>query len=196
MNKIKFLIFLILCISACSKYNGIDISHHNDVDWKSVQLDTNIKYCYIKATEGKHWIDPQCLNHTSNAKKSNLSIGYYHYFRTNCSGEEQFNNFAKVLNNGFNLPPAIDVEFMNNDLSNSEEISKELQIMIDLIRKKYNCVPFVYYSLPWHKTKFKLNNCQYWMRAIEFPFIHGHMRQVGIKHIGNSKIDINYYESF
>ena len=42
--------------AACSyvpEFNGIDISHHNKVSWEKIKENEAIKFCYIKATEGK-----------------------------------------------------------------------------------------------------------------------------------------------
>ena len=48
------------------EYNGIDVSHHNRVNWERIKKNEAIKFCYIKATEGKSFRDPMCLS-THNA---------------------------------------------------------------------------------------------------------------------------------
>ena len=70
MNKKRFisssllallLVELVAMYVNCSYvpvFNGIDISHHNRVDWKQIKADKDIKFCYIKATEGKSFRDP------------------------------------------------------------------------------------------------------------------------------------------
>lgn len=40
------------------EFNGIDISHHNRMDWKKIKADEAIKFCYIKATEGNPFATP------------------------------------------------------------------------------------------------------------------------------------------
>ena len=48
------------------EYNGIDVSHHNRVNWERIKKNEAIKFCYIKATEGKSFRDPSVIS-THNA---------------------------------------------------------------------------------------------------------------------------------
>ena len=50
------------------KLNGIDISHHNVVDWKKIRKNKDIEFCYIKATEGKSFREHMCKKHAKRAK--------------------------------------------------------------------------------------------------------------------------------
>ena len=58
------------------EFNGIDISHHNRMDWKKIKADEDIKFCYIKATEGKSFRDPMCRKHA--IKHRNIRAIYIH----------------------------------------------------------------------------------------------------------------------
>ena len=79
-KKIIYTIMLISAIAvyfSCSyvpKLNGIDISHHNVVDWKKIRKNKDIEFCYIKATEGKSFRDPMCKKHAKRAKKSAKAV--------------------------------------------------------------------------------------------------------------------------
>ena len=48
------------------EYNGIDVSHHNRVNWERIKKNEAIKFCYIKATEGNRSAT-QCVISTHNA---------------------------------------------------------------------------------------------------------------------------------
>lgn len=100
MNKKRFisssllallLVGLVALYVNCSyvpEFNGIDISHHNRMDWKKIKADKDIKFCYIKATEGKSFRDPMCQKHAKRARENGLLVGLYHYFRTDVSAQQ------------------------------------------------------------------------------------------------------------
>ena len=110
-------ITVILAWYFCSteQYNGVDISHHNRVNWEALSNDSNIQFCYIKATEGKSYKDSECLGNVKEANKRNLHVGIYHYFSTHTSVKAQFDNFISVYKRvKTDLIPAIDVEKKGN----------------------------------------------------------------------------------
>lgn len=171
----KILILIITTIGCFIYYNnskvpycnGIDISHYNNVSWDS--LDSTIEFCYIKATEGKYFKDKMCINHSKNAKKHGIKVGLYHYFRTNVSPEEQFNNFkkvAKLIN--CDLIPAIDVEKTGNNFSNVSEVNKNLTKLINLFEQEYGQKPVIYLG-SWEciKTIKSVHDCPIWLRFIK-----------------------------
>ena len=69
-KSIIFILALIVIYLSCSyvpEFNGIDISHHNKVNCDEIKKDSNIKFCYMKATEGKSFRDPMCKQHAIKA---------------------------------------------------------------------------------------------------------------------------------
>lgn len=106
-------ITVILAWYLCSteQYNGVDISHHNHVKWDALSNDSNIEFCYIKATDGKSYKDSECLYNVKKANDCKLHVGIYHYFSTHTSVRAQFKNFMSVYKHvKTDLIPAIDVE--------------------------------------------------------------------------------------
>lgn len=89
--------------------NGIDISmYQKGINFNA--LDSNIKYCYIKATEGINYKDSCYLEHYNNAK-GKVNIGFYHFMseRTNPTQQAQdFYNCIKDLE--YQLIPVLDIE--------------------------------------------------------------------------------------
>ena len=62
-----------------SNYKGIDVSHWlGNIDYKSV-LESGVDIVYIKASEGKSYIDPMLHTNYINAKSQGLLIGFYHF---------------------------------------------------------------------------------------------------------------------
>lgn len=113
--------------------NGIDISHHNKVQWE--KLSPNIKYCYIKASEGAKVKDPMRYKNHKQATKHNLKVGFYHFYR-NVPAKQQFDNFVEACPE-MELRPAIDIEIENINNSN-------LRQLISLMQQHYGVKPIVY----------------------------------------------------
>ena len=127
------------------EFNGIDISHHNRMDWKKIKADEDIKFCYIKATEGKSFRDPMCRKHAKRARENGLLVGLYHYFRTDVSAEKQFENFKRVYDSvPSELIPVIDVEENGNNFRNTSNLNDKLEQLIALFEKEYGCKPIIY----------------------------------------------------
>lgn len=136
-----------------SKYpiRGIDVSHHQDtINWEVLTKKENIAFAYIKATEGTNYQDPLYNFNNSQANKYGLKTGAYHYYRFCKPGYEQAINFINKVNpNEMSLPPAIDLEFMENcdsipDIKNLEE---ELKEYIAIISDHYDKQPLIYLTM-------------------------------------------------
>lgn len=171
-KSIIFVLALIVIYLSCSyvpEFNGIDISHHNKVDWEKIKKDSNIKFCYIKATEGKSFRDPMCKQHAIKAKQNNLYVGLYHYFRTDVSPEAQFNNFKKIASSiDFDLIPVIDVEQNGNNFSNTKKVKAILSELINLFEQEYKCKPIIYLgSFCCVKVLPTIYDCPIWLRFIK-----------------------------
>ena len=95
------------------KVHGIDVSsYQGNIYWPAVAAmqdqDVNIRFAFIKATEGLNNIDKQFKHNWQNAKAANITRGAYHYFLATKSGRLQAQNFIKVvsLQHG-DLPPVL-----------------------------------------------------------------------------------------
>ena len=157
-----------LHLSHVPQLNGMDISHHNKVDWAKIE-NSGIEFCYIKATEGKSFRDPMCRRHFKKAKQLGLHTGLYHYFRTDVPAEQQFRNFQSVAKGmDFNLVPAIDVEQQGNDFSDTEEVNRNLRELIRLFENEYGSKPLIYAG-SWccMKTIPVIYDCQIWLSILD-----------------------------
>ena len=200
MNKTA--IFFLLAITVilawyfCSteQYNGVDISHHNRVNWEALSNDSNLEFCYIKATEGKSFKDSDCSYNVKKANECNLHVGIYHYFSTHTSVKAQFKNFMSVYKRvKTDLIPAIDVEKNGNVYDDSTDDS--LALLIDLFIKEFHQYPLVYLGdLGAYRTYPVIYKCPIWYRIMYLskfvPFLR--MKQVGLKQLGDDPTDINY----
>lgn len=117
---------------------GIDISSHNgDVDLDAAAND-NVRFAFIKATEGVDFQDENFKTNYNKAKRAGIKTGAYHFFRFDKDGVEQAINFLRTIGNrNFELGLAVDVE-KNGNRSGipPDSISYRLVTMIDYLNLK------------------------------------------------------------
>ena len=125
-------------------YNGIDVSHHNGtIHWEKVKKDKKIEFIYIKASEGKTYVDPHYSSNITNARKYGFKVGSYHFFRMTSGAHEQFIHFKKVVRKEMqDLIPMIDVE--TSDKHSIKETRDSLRVFLRLVEKYYGTKPLIY----------------------------------------------------
>ena len=133
-------------------YDGIDVSHHQgDIDWRTVAKDTNIRFVYIKATEGKTYIDKKYNTNIEQARKAGLLVGSYHYFRMTSTPKEQFEHIKRNIDkNEQDLIPMIDVETSDN--KNLNAVRSSLKELIDMVEAHYGKKPLIYGTMRSYNT--------------------------------------------
>jgi lysozyme len=127
---------------------GIDVSHHQrDIDWNAVK-GSEIRFAYIKATEGASFKDAKFAENWRDGRAAGLAVGAYHFFTFETSGELQAGNFiAEVPVMPDALPPAIDLEFSGynkNRRPSGQAFQTELASFWDAIVAHYGKVPVIY----------------------------------------------------
>ena len=98
-----FAVVSVLCpVAVCGQTHGIDVSHHQEyINWKKVATNKNIKFVYIKATEGAAGParrDAHYRRNIEGAKAAGFKVGSYHVYSSKSTAYEQFNNFKAVVN--------------------------------------------------------------------------------------------------
>ena len=123
---------------------GIDVSHHNgDIAWEKVP--NNIKFVYIKATEGWGWQDDQYHDNVKGARKQGIKVGSYHFFRMNTSARTQFKNFTSLVKKDQqDLIPMVDVETL--DGKTPKQLRDSLLVFCKLIENHFGKKPMIYTS--------------------------------------------------
>lgn len=127
-------------------YDGIDISDHQKrIDWTEVAKDKNIKYVYIKATEGATYVSNLYRYNLENAHKHGIKVGSYHFLRTGSRIRDQFANFTRVVKkNEQDLLPVIDVEVRQG--WTNQQLRDSVKLFADLVEEHYGCRPLIYTS--------------------------------------------------
>jgi len=126
---------------------GIDVSHHQGViDWKKIKTQ-NIHFVYIKATEGGDFTDKKFQTNWSQAIKSGIIPGAYHFFNFCTSPVKQAKHFIKTVPNIPNsLPPVIDIEFIGycKIKPSVQQYKQSVTTFITLLHKHYKKSPVIY----------------------------------------------------
>jgi len=127
VNKFKYPIF------------GIDISKHNGkINWDKLK-NQHLDFVFIKATEGKTRLDPCFKDNLRGARKINVKVGAYHFFKFNRDGAEQARNFLSRINlSNLNFAPIIDVEESGNltNRNNPKLVIKEIRRFISYVESR------------------------------------------------------------
>ncbi|WP_124726706.1 GH25 family lysozyme [Staphylospora marina] len=131
---------------------GLDVSHYQGrIDWERVGKDEDIRFVFIKATEGKTLVDRRFRENWSGAKAQGLKVGAYHFFTTKSTGLEQAENFIRTVpKEPDSLPPVIDVEIhLGHDRNN---IRNELETLRSSLEKHYGKAPVFYVTYDTWRT--------------------------------------------
>lgn len=136
--------------------HGIDVSkHQGEIDWQRVSGMKNngiqIKFAFIKATEGITRQDDKFKSNWEKAAQNGLIRGAYHFYYPSRDAKKQADNFIKSvkLSDG-DLPPAVDIEHSNG--KSAKKICKDLKIFIGILEKEYGVKPIIYTNIHFHNT--------------------------------------------
>ena len=123
---------------------GIDVSHYQgDINWE-ILSNQGIEFAFIKATEGKSYVDEKYIVNYNNAIKTNLKIGVYHFFTYDSDGALQADNYIKnVIKTDDMLPPVIDIEFYGEEYK-VERTKEQLYTMLNILEEYYGKKPIIY----------------------------------------------------
>ena len=133
--------------NAEARYDGIDISSHQGmIDWSKVSSDKDIRFVYIKATEGATYRSPHYAYNVTQARRHGMLVGSYHYLTSSSSIDEQFDNFSKfALKSVQDLIPMLDVE-VRGHWSRSQLIDS-VDKFCELVEDHYGVQPMIYSTM-------------------------------------------------
>ncbi len=127
---------------------GVDVSRYQgDIDWPTL-ANEGIDFAFIKATEGSSYRDPCFDTNLSEARKTDLRVGAYHFFSFESAGATQAANFIAAMPRfDGSLPPVIDLEYYGSFAAappSADQVRAELDAMIALLRDAYGTAPILY----------------------------------------------------
>lgn len=126
--------------------DGIDISHHNGkIDWEKVQKGhPEIRFVYIKATEGASWVDSNYEYNLKHARKKGFKVGSYHFFNYRVGAREQFDNFVKNVDRSKqDIIPMVDFEKYGS-AKNARNAVAQLKEFCRLVKGHFGVYPMIY----------------------------------------------------
>lgn len=125
---------------------GVDVSHHNGtVDWGKVAAD-GISFVFLKASEGKTFVDKTFLNNAKAARAVGLLVGAYHFLNATSTGvaEVEARHFANTIKGvPLDLPPVLDYETNPGKLGKSQ-ISEVARVFLRELERLTGRKPIIY----------------------------------------------------
>jgi lysozyme len=128
--------------------HGIDVSRYQgNINWNGVgsyrSNGKQIKFAFIKASEGATRKDPYFKRNWRKAKEVNLIRGAYHYYLPYIPPTQQASNFIEQVSLKSNdLPPVVDLEEFNGE--NVVEFRKNVKLFLEKITNHYGMRPVLY----------------------------------------------------
>jgi lysozyme len=151
---------------------GVDVSHYQgDISWEKLEQQ-NVRFAFIKATEGSSLIDENAKINLKAADETNILVSAYHFFSFDSSGETQAENFISVVNpEDIDLPPVVDIEFYGDKLLNkpkSEEAEEILRPLLETLEETYGVKPIIYTTMTVYNLYLKESFSEYplWIRNV------------------------------
>ena len=133
---------------------GIDVSKfQGTVNWTKVVADStvNVKFVYVKSTEGASLVDPYYKTNITKAKKAGLLVGFYHVYSSKTTAYKQMANIRRtVKKKDLDLIPVLDIEGYHADKLYMERVDK----LLELMEKEYGTKPMIYTSEHCYKIHF------------------------------------------
>lgn len=130
--------------------HGIDVSKYQAlINWEKVAEDGNIKFAFIKATEGEKLKDFTFKRNWKQCKKYGIKRGAYHFFRPEIRGKLQAENFLSVVDfEKGDLLPVLDIEV---EPTGSRAIwYNNIDEWLKIVEKRTGRKPIIYSSRQFH----------------------------------------------
>jgi lysozyme len=149
---------------------GVDVSRHQGpIDWSALAT-TDVRFAYIKATEGADFVDERFADNWKGAGEAGLYRGGYHYFTLCKPGAAQAANFIAVVPRAAGaLPPAIDLEHMGPCRNGPQiaDVNAEVRAMLDALEARYGARPILYVTRQFHDAHLSaFSGEHFWVRSL------------------------------
>jgi lysozyme len=148
---------------------GVDVSaHQGRIDWDALAR-ADVRFAYIKATEGATFVDPRFGANWRDAGRAGVRRGAYHRFTLCRSAAAQAANFLRTVPRaGDALPPAVDVE--NFEDCASPNAAAEIEQFLNTIEARYGARPILYVTRQFHDAHERdFPRERFWIRSLYAP---------------------------
>ena len=135
---------------------GVDLARYQGrVDFSTLRA-SGAHFAFMKATEGKYYIDPLFYENWRRARDAGIARGAYH-FMTWCSlASEQAAWFIKMVPNDRDaLPPVLDLEWNNHssctNTHDKADILEKVRVMLAAMEAHTGKLPIIYTDINFHR---------------------------------------------
>ena len=155
---------------------GIDVSHHQGtIDWEKLSRANigkeGVNFVFVKATEGKNFLDENFNDNFYEAREIGLIRGAYHYFKPDVSAKDQAEYFLKQVHlEAGDLPPVLDIE-EKGSLS-TKQLQKAAKTWLDIVERQYGVPPILYTGYKFRESYLKTKEFErypYWIAHYYVP---------------------------
>lgn len=158
MRYIPYIFFCLICFASCDdqtsrmegyEVHGIDISHYQSyINWDTVAAQ-NIRFAFMKATEGHEFVDTMFCVNWEETRRVGIKRGAYHFYRPTLNPRTQAMNFRNnvTLRRG-DLPPVLDVEVV--DGATKAEIIIGVRTWLEMTEMHYGIRPIIYTNVKFY----------------------------------------------
>lgn len=149
---------------------AVDVSNHQgSINWSQVSA-AGVRYAYLKASEGRGFVDPDFSANWSATSSAGIHRGAYHFFTLCALGTDQANNFLRVARpeNGA-LPPAVDLEILGGcrERPTEDVVEQQLSDFVRVVERAWHQPLVVYARQSWTEQypAASLSDHQQWRTA-------------------------------
>lgn len=155
---------------AAGLVTGVDVSHHQGrIDWAALAR-TDVRFAYLKATEGGSHVDARFRENWEGARAAGIPRGAYHFFTLCRSGAQQATNFlATVPPDPDALAPALDLEHMGpcREGPAMTDVPREVGDFLARVEAAHGRRPILYVTEEFHALHLRgLRGERFWIRAL------------------------------
>ncbi|MBL8595351.1 MAG: glycoside hydrolase, partial [Devosia sp.] len=135
---------------------GIDVARYQEnVDFAAAQRD-GISFVFMKATQGKDYIDPNFAANWERARVAGMPRGAYHFMNWCSPAAEQAAWFAAMVPpDPYALPPVLDLEWQNGSScrpnKNRDETLAKVRTMLEAMERHSGKLPIIYTDINFHR---------------------------------------------
>lgn len=154
--------------------HGVDVARYQgDIDWKKLKSG-GISFAFIKATEGRDYIDPTFKEYWNGAKRAGIPRGAYHFYYFCKSARSQAAWFIRnVPKDPTALPPILDAEWNPRSKTcrkkpSPSRVRSEFHLFLKLLERYYGKKPIIYTAPDFYEDNFKgaFRNYNFWLRTV------------------------------
>ncbi len=135
---------------------GIDVARYQGhIDFDTVYA-SGVRFVYMKATEGKDYVDPAFRDNWRRARASGMAHGVYHFMTWCSTAAEQARWFVKnVPDDPTALPPVLDLEWNHQSSCKNRwgkaDVLEKIRVMLAAMEKHTGKLPIIYTDIAFHR---------------------------------------------